>query len=125
MIKKPVKIDRKNDIHSESASKIEIEPVETEERNPEANEDLNPGKEFKRAFILRQKANSPKFHKEAEYTQLRITQDGFNHIKFDSSNQEIFLRSNRNRLPMIQSKQPQGVSVSTDNQHRYHLSKPK
>ena len=55
---------------------------------------------------------------------MRITQDGFNHIKFDSSNQEIFLRSNRNRLPMIQNKQPT-VSVSTDNQHRYHLSKPK
>ena len=74
---------------------------------------------------MRQKANSTKFHKDTEYTQLRITQDGFNHIKFDSSNQEIFLRSNRNRLPMIQNKPPQGVSVSTDNQHRYHLSKPK
>jgi hypothetical protein len=27
MIKKPVRIDRKNDIHSESASKIEMEAV--------------------------------------------------------------------------------------------------
>jgi hypothetical protein len=34
MIKKPVKIDRKNDAHSESASKIEMEPVETEDKNP-------------------------------------------------------------------------------------------
>lgn len=68
---------------------------------------------------MRQKAASPKFHKEAEFTQMRITQEGFNHIKFDTSNQEIFLRSNRNRLPSIQQNVKSGsVDNRGENSHR-------
>lgn len=29
-------------------------------------------------------------------------QENFNHLKFDTSNQEVYARSNRNRLPLPQ-----------------------
>ena len=55
-------------------------------------------------------------------TQLRITQSNFNHIKFDSSNQETFLRSNRNKLPSIQHK---GNSSMDHRYQNYEKSKDK
>lgn len=32
---------------------------------------------------------------------LQSTQENFNHLKFDTSNQEVYLRSNRNKLPQL------------------------
>lgn len=32
---------------------------------------------------------------------VQSTQDNFNHFKFDTSNQQTYARSNRNRLPQI------------------------
>lgn len=38
---------------------------------------------------------------------MQATQSNFNHLKFDTTNQEIYARSNRNRLPQINQTQQQ------------------
>ena len=47
------------------------------------------------------KAPSPRLNKEIVYSSMQSTMDGFQHIKFDPKNEEIFSRSNRAKLPQI------------------------
>jgi hypothetical protein len=55
----------------------------------------------------RYRINSPKGKRELKdmiggYTSvLQSAQENFNHFKFDSSGQEVYPRTNRNRLPQI------------------------
>ena len=57
---------------------------------------------FRRRDIkIAPKAPSPRFTKEIAYSSMQSTQEGFQHIKFDPKNEEIFSRSNRAKLPQI------------------------
>ena len=38
---------------------------------------------------------------------MQVTQSNFNHLKFDTTNQEVYARSNRNRMPLPQINQIQ------------------
>jgi hypothetical protein len=42
---------------------------------------------------------------------MQATQSNFDHLKFDTTNQEIYPRSNRNRLPQINQAQQQNQII--------------
>lgn len=77
--------------------KHEVSPAEMLEGTPMSD----------RKISNRYRIHSPKGRREARdlsgmnMSAVQSTQDNFNHFKFDTSNQEVYARSNRNRLPQI------------------------